>query len=458
MLDVIIPRKNEPPMYLQKQRGAVHSPTNTLPTQTAVSAVATGDLNNDLRIDLVTLASGKVTIQFNGLEETQELNLAKPGAADLLLVDYDNDGWLDIFALGQGLQALRNKGSAGFEDTTAALGLDGVTGTISQLAAADIDRDGDSDLVLADETGLKYLLNDGGDQNLQLKIRLYGNRSNASGLGIQVEGVTGGLRFKRTAQVLPMEIGVGTNALLNSLTARWFDLSLNNVDVEVKRDETVTLTELILPTGSCPYLYCWDGERFRFVTDLLGASPLGLPVAEGVYIDADPDEIVWIGDETNFKPIDGSYRLQITEELREILYLDEAKLISVDVPTGTEVHPNTRLLPRGPYPAAGLIALAKRKPLKQAKRSDGLDVTAALQDNDDAWLSPVELREPQLRGLAKPYSVELDFGKLDTSAPLALAMTGWLHFGGGMANISACLLYTSPSPRDRTRSRMPSSA
>ena len=39
--------------------------------------------------------------------------------------------------------------------------------------------------------------------------------------------------------------------------------------------------------------------------------------------------------------------------------------------------------------------------------------------------------------MAKPYSVELDFGKLDTAAPLALAMTGWLHFGGGMANISA---------------------
>ncbi|MGB0548530.1 MAG: FG-GAP-like repeat-containing protein [Limisphaerales bacterium] len=437
MLDIIIPRKSEPPVYLQKQRGAVHSPTNTLPTKTAVQAVATGDLNNDLRIDLVTLANGKVTVQFNGLEEAQTLSLAKPGAADLLLTDYDNDGWLDIFALGQGLQAFRNQGSAGFENVTAALGLDSVTGAISQLAAADIDRDGDSDFVYADDSGLKYLRNDGGNQNLQLKIRLYGNRSNASGLGIQVEGVTGGLRFKRTAQVLPVEIGVGTNALLNSLTARWFDLSLNNVDVEVKRNETVTLTELILPTGSCPYLYCWDGERFRFVTDLLGASPLGLPVAEGVYIDADPDEIVWIGDETNFKPIDGSYRLQITEELREILYLDEAKLIAVDVPTGTEVHPNTRLLPRGPFPAAGLVALAKRKPLKQAKRSDGLDVTVALQDNDDAWLSPVELREPQLRGLAKPYSVELDFGKLDTAAPLALAMTGWLHFGGGMANISA---------------------
>ena len=29
---------------------------------------------------------------------------------------------------------------------------------------------------------------------------------------------------------------------------------------------------------------------------------------------------------------------------------------------------------------------------------------------------------------------------------------------GGMADVYVCLLYTSPSPRDRTRSRMPSSA
>ena len=29
---------------------------------------------------------------------------------------------------------------------------------------------------------------------------------------------------------------------------------------------------------------------------------------------------------------------------------------------------------------------------------------------------------------------------------------------GGAAHLAGCLLYTSPSPRDRTRSRMPSSA
>ena len=38
---------------------------------------------------------------------------------------------------------------------------------------------------------------------------------------------------------------------------------------------------------------------------------------------------------------------------------------------------------------------------------------------------------------------------------------GWragMATGTGIATADACLLYTSPSPRDRTRSRMPSSA
>ena len=35
---------------------------------------------------------------------------------------------------------------------------------------------------------------------------------------------------------------------------------------------------------------------------------------------------------------------------------------------------------------------------------------------------------------------------------------GAAHLPGMIASLTPCLLYTSPSPRDRTRSRMPSSA
>ena len=35
---------------------------------------------------------------------------------------------------------------------------------------------------------------------------------------------------------------------------------------------------------------------------------------------------------------------------------------------------------------------------------------------------------------------------------------GYITFAGDINSISSCLLYTSPSPRDRSLSRMPSSA
>ena len=40
----------------------------------------------------------------------------------------------------------------------------------------------------------------------------------------------------------------------------------------------------------------------------------------------------------------------------------------------------------------------------------------------------------------------------------AQRMTGLVRFELGEPDFNTCLLYTSPSPRDRTRSRMPSSA
>ena len=46
----------------------------------------------------------------------------------------------------------------------------------------------------------------------------------------------------------------------------------------------------------------------------------------------------------------------------------------------------------------------------------------------------------------------------DARRPAALPCSLRLAIGGALIALMSCLLYTSPSPRDRTRSRMPSSA
>lgn len=439
MADLWLLRPGEAPKLLSKQRGGGLVAAEKAPKWPAADQGATGDLNNDLLPDWVSVAGGVLTISYQAVPNPVTIQTGMKSVGGVLLLDYDNDGWLDIFLWGETLRVWRNRGPAGFVETSAELGLPGlVKGGVESVACADLDGDGDTDLAISlDGRGLVILRNDGGNANSQLKMRLVGNRSNASGLGMQIELATGGWRARRTVQRLPVEIGVGKHTQLESVTVRWFDLSQNIVDVKVDSNAVLPVDEWQLPTGSCPFLYAWDGKRFRFVTDILGAAPVGLRMSDDRFIPADAEELVWIGDEAQFPAKDGKHVLQITSELREVLYLDEARLLVVDHPAGTEVHPLDKLVPGPPFPATGFMVLHRPHPLREARRLGGEDVTALLARTDGQVVSPPQLRPPQLRGLAEPHGVVLDFGALDEKGPLVLALTGWLRFGGGMANVGA---------------------
>ncbi len=438
IMDVIVGRKAGRPLLLEKQRGG-----RLVPREPAHWASGTlfcsGDFDNDLRPDLAVLSEGRISICFNG-GAVREIGFSgQAGFRQFVAVDYDNDGWLDLWGGGDSIRVWRNAGLSGFREETARLGLDRFDGApVQEMHFADFDKDCDSDVILAlAGGGLRYLRNEGGDANSQVKVQLFGNRSNASGIGCKVEIETGGLRLLRTVQRLPVEVGVGRHRTLDSFLVHWFNWPQGSAGVPVDCTEPLLALELTIQEGSCPYLYAWDGERFGFVTDILGAAPLGLPLAEGRYAEADPEEFVWIGNERSFPARDGSHEVRITEELREVLYLDEVKLVVVDHPPGTEVHPTDKLLPGRPFPGGTLMTVHGEHPLRKAERLDGEDVTPALRTVDGRRVSPPRLRVPQLRGLAEPHGLILDFGPLDAGRPLVLVMNGWLRFGGGMANIAA---------------------
>jgi tetratricopeptide (TPR) repeat protein len=447
LMDVTLTREGQPPLVFARERGGPFVGTNLGTTFPAGALLAAGDLNNDSVPDVAVAAPDAVRVLFGGGQQGAVMSLGRFNATAVSLIDYDNDGWLDVCLAGDGLRVWRNRGAAGFRETTQELGFDKVAaGKVQFAAAADFDGDCDTDLVVASDGGLKLLRNDGGNVHHMLKLRLAGNRSNASGLGVRFEVSAGSLRAWRTAKQLPIEIGVGRHAQVDSVAVRWFDGFVNHDEIKVSPCAVLTLDEIEKPTGSCPYLYAWDGQRFRFVTDLLGAAPLGLRVSDTRFVEADPVEYVWVGSQQMFPPRAGHYVLQVTEELREVLYLDEAKLVVVDHPPGTEVHTTGRLRPGKPFPPHQLVTLHRRQPLMRAVNHEGADVTALLADADHQLVSPTQLRVRQLRGLAEPHSVTLDFGPLDTARPLVLALTGWLRFGGGMANVGASHTPDLPFP------------
>ena len=81
------------------------------------------------------------------------------------------------------------------------------------------------------------------------------------------------------------------------------------------------------------------------------------------------------------------------------------------------------------------------------------------------WLLPTDrpvLRQAGIRGLYQPTSLRGRALKRLVDAGALRGEKVWLEESAlatlEAAMARACLLYTSPSPRDRTRSRMPSSA
>lgn len=194
---VFVSRDDRAPAFFPKQRAGTFVATNSPADWPVGSVIAVGDLNNDLRADLVVAGAHDLTIVYGGLGERRTIPLNGFKVQGLLLVDYDNDGWLDIIAYGDGLRVWRNLGQAGFTDVTKVLGLDKI-GPVDALVAADFDNDGDTDLILSSTNGLHFLRNDGGNANRQLKLRLVGNRSNASALGVRAVLTAGNWRTIRT--------------------------------------------------------------------------------------------------------------------------------------------------------------------------------------------------------------------------------------------------------------------
>lgn len=172
-------------------------------------------------------------------------------------------------------------------------------------------------------------------------------------------------------------------------------------------------------------IFTWNGERFEFVTDVLGVAPLGASSGDGTYFPVDHDEYVWIPGEA-LRERDGYYDLRITEELAEVTYLDQLKLIAVDHPVGIEVFSNDKWK-APPYPEFRLFETDRRIYPVTARDDRGADVRPSLAARDRRYVDTFQRRG---RNTAEMHALELDFGDAPADGAF-LVLNGWVDWADG---------------------------
>jgi tetratricopeptide (TPR) repeat protein len=411
----------------------------------AARRVLVDDLDNDGHLDALLIGAERAQVVLGRGGERPQIDLGGIEGHAAALIDLDNDGWLDLLVAGtapgaepSGRLALwRNGGADGWLDVSAATGIAAVEVAIPRhVVAADLDGDGDSDLLLVTATGLRVLRNDGGDANGQLKVRLVGTKTNPSGIGTRVEVRAETFQAVRSISSAPIEIGLGARRKVDSVQTVWTNGVVENAIQVAVAAEPLTIVERVVAAGSCPFLYAWDGQRFRFVTDILGNSPIGLSLRRGEFLPADPDELVQIGAGGDLVARDGDYVLQVTDEMREVLYLDAARLVAADHLPEVEVH-TTDQLQLAPFRPSELWPVHAPRLARSAVGDDGIDRTRELRAIDGDFAPAGTPLPPPLRGMTHPLAIALDFGPLDDLRAPVLVLTGWLQYGDASTNIAA---------------------
>jgi tetratricopeptide (TPR) repeat protein len=420
------------------------------------TGVAVADFDHDGWMDLATTHFGQgvpaLSVWNNDHGKsftpiplpTTDLDVAYGVAA----FDYDNDGWVDLVAAGETkegkgeIKLFRNLGADGFKDVTADVGLDKIHLEHPRaIITGDYDNDGATDLLITQNHGPAVLLrNEGGNQNHWLRLSLKGLADNKSAIGTKVEVFAGGNRQKfeiagsngYLGQNSPyLTVGLGDSKDADIVRMLWPTGVLQD-EINVAGDKEQKFLEIDRRGSSCPTLFVWNGERYEFVADMLGAGVVGHWVGPNQRDVPRPVEYIKV-DRNAIRQKDGKISFRFMEPLEEAVYLDQVRLLAVDHPGDEDVYPNEYFASNPPYPKFKVVVSRDVKPPAAAWDEHGHNVLPDLLAH--RYFGDFALT--QFQGFANPHTLTLDLGSAYRGGPL------WLLLHGEVEYFSANSMYAA---------------
>jgi hypothetical protein len=360
---------------------------------------------------------------LGGSYSAVDLNALPMGATNLIAFDFNHDSRTDL-AAQPGLLLLNRPG--GFEKSTSP-----AFPAKGKFVATDFNVDGRLDRAYIGAGGALTI-----DQDVTpnygnwIEIALTGVKNIKSAIGAKVEVKAGTSYEKQTYAGVPMVFRLGARSKVDTVRIFWPNgLIQNEMNQPVNR--ILAIKEKPRLAGSCPMIYTWDGEGFSFLTDVLGVAPLGASSGDGQFFATDHQEYVSVPANA-LKEKNGAYEIRVTEELREVSFMDQIKLQAVDHPATVDIVSNEKFK-SPPYPEFRLFGVSHRIHPVSAHDQNGVDVLPKLLKRDFVY--------PDFRrtstAVAEQHSIDLDFGNAVPSNQAVLILDGWFDWPDGSTFLAA---------------------
>jgi len=405
-----------------------------------LAAVATADVNNDGVIDLIALRIDGSLHRISDQHQRHSWQLAEltppsekadVGIAKILAADLDNNGAIDLIVTSSDVTQVYLSDEQGkFAKLADAVAL-------RAFGVLDINHDGRLDLIGWSVDGQPHrALNQGKKAYRWQTIWPLANpkagddRINSFALGGEVEIRAGMLAQKQTIQAPALHFGLGTHAAADVARIVWPNGGAQ-WEFDLPGERLVTAAQRL--SGSCPFLFTFDGAGMRFAGDFMWGTPLGMYV-NGQNIGAFPQTTEWLKiPGSHLAPRDGYYDVRVHANLWETDYFDQLALIVVDHPPDTEIHVDERFFLTPTQPRLHVTTPAI--PIARATDQGGQNVTDLVRTLDRRYLDCGGLG--RFQGLTRDHWVEVDLGDdAPREGPVLLVARGWLQPTNSSINVA----------------------
>jgi Tfp pilus assembly protein PilF len=381
------------------------------------SSIQAFDIDNDGWTDLLVTTKNGVRLLLNHNGKLTEKD--GPGqSGPMVLADLADRSLADLVV---GNSIYRNLGRASFAKSRTDLPLQPIA-----LAQADFDSDGRTDLaVLAQDGSVQLLKNETATSNNFIGVRLEGVKNLKVAEGAIVEVKTGAWYQKRIYLGVPLLFGIRSYPQADTLRITWPNGLIQN-EIKEQAGKELSYKEKPRLSGSCPMIFAWNGSAFQFITDVLGVAPLGASNGDGQYFPVNHRENIQIP-ASALKMQNGRFEIRVTEELREVSYLDKIQLMAVDNPAGEELVTNDKFK-APPFPEFRLFGVRKKIYPVSARDENGVDVLAKISKLDDRYADTFHCGNA---GTAPMHELVLDFNQAAPDGRAVLILNGWVDWADG---------------------------